>query len=85
AMQEADDLDMTKSCQSTDAIIDNQKEIPLFEAGDQSLSRIALENTIIEEASHEAEQLDRPVELFSSLEDIMPDQLLGFDKGQQDN
>ncbi|CAJ2665219.1 centromere-associated protein E-like isoform X4 [Trifolium pratense] len=85
--QEADGLDMTKSYQSTDAIIDNQKEIRLFEAGesDQSLSRIALENTIIEEASHEAEQLDRPVELFSSLEDIMPDQLLGFDKGQQDN
>ncbi|KAK2453055.1 protein MLP1 [Trifolium repens] len=85
--QEADDLDMTKSCQSTDANIDNQKGIPLFEAGesDQSLSRIALENTITEEAFHEAEQLDRPVELISSFEDIMPDQLSGFDKGQQDN
>jgi len=68
-MQEADDLGMTKSFQSTDAIIDDQKEIPLFEAGgsDQSLPGIALQNAITEEASHEAEQLDMPVELFSSL------------------
>ncbi|CAJ2674840.1 unnamed protein product [Trifolium pratense] len=82
AMQEADDLDMTKSCQSTDAIIDNQKEIPLFEAGesDQSLSRIALKNTIIEEASHEAEQLDRPdniVSVGTSLENLERDTLPG--------
>lgn len=68
-MQEADDLGMMKSFQSTDAILDDQKEIPLFEAGgsDQSLPGIALQNAITEEASHEAEQLDMPVELFSSL------------------
>ncbi|XP_024630980.1 protein MLP1 isoform X5 [Medicago truncatula] len=60
---------MMKSFQSTDAILDDQKEIPLFEAGgsDQSLPGIALQNAITEEASHEAEQLDMPVELFSSL------------------
>ncbi|CAL5206429.1 unnamed protein product [Lathyrus oleraceus] len=84
AMQEADDLDMAKSSQSTDAIIDDQKDIPLFEAseGDQSLSGITTENTIIKEASHEAEQLDRPVELFSSL-DIVSDKHSGSNKGQQ--
>ncbi|XP_058724776.1 uncharacterized protein LOC131596203 isoform X3 [Vicia villosa] len=86
-MQEADDLDMAKSCQSTHAIIDDQKEIPLFEASEsgQSPSGFALENTIIEEASHEAEQLDRPVELFSPLEDIVSDKNSGSDKGQQDD
>ncbi|XP_061362542.1 trans-Golgi network-localized SYP41-interacting protein 1 [Gastrolobium bilobum] len=71
--QEADGLDMKKSCQSTDAIIDGQKELPLFKVGesDQSLSVIALEKTRIgEEVSHEAEQLGKSVELFSSLEDI---------------
>ncbi|CAI8605805.1 unnamed protein product [Vicia faba] len=85
--QEADDLDMAKPCQSTDAIIDDQKEIPLFEAGesDQSLSGFALENTIIEEASHEVEQLDRPVELFSPFEDIVSDKNSGSDKGQHDD
>ncbi|CAK8570111.1 unnamed protein product [Lathyrus sativus] len=84
--QEADDLDMAKSCQSTDAIIDDQKDIPLFEAGegDQSLSGITTENTRIKEVSHEAEQLDRPVELFSSLEDIVSDKHSGSDKGQDD-
>ncbi|KAI5419725.1 hypothetical protein KIW84_043767 [Lathyrus oleraceus] len=82
--QEAVDLDMAKSCQSTDAIIDDQNDIPLFEAseGDQSLSGITTENTIIKEASHEAEQLDRPVELFSSL-DIVSDKHSGSSKGQQ--
>lgn len=86
-MQEADGLDVKKSCQSTDAIIDDQKELPLFEAGEseQSLSGIALENTRIEEASHEAEQPGKPVELFSSVEDIVSDKLSGSDKGQGDN
>lgn len=86
-MQEADGLDLTKSCQSTDVIIDDQKELPLFQAGEsgQPLSGIALENTTIEEASHEANQLDRPVELFFSVEDIVSDELSGSDKGQQDN
>ncbi|KAI5419285.1 hypothetical protein KIW84_043453 [Lathyrus oleraceus] len=81
--QEADELDKAKSCRRTDAIIDDQKDIPLFEAneGDQSLSGITTENTTIKEASHEAEQLDRPVELFSSL-DIVSDKHSGSDKGQ---
>ncbi|KAI5419290.1 hypothetical protein KIW84_043457 [Lathyrus oleraceus] len=81
--QEADELDMAKSCRRTDAIIDDQKDIPLIEAneGDQSLPGITTENTTIKEASHEAEQLDRPMELFSSL-DIVSDKHSGSDKGQ---
>ncbi|KAI5388699.1 hypothetical protein KIW84_074389, partial [Lathyrus oleraceus] len=81
--QEADELDMAKSCRKTDAIIDDQKDIPLFEASkdDQSLPGITTESTTIKEASHEAEQLDRPVELFSSL-DIVSNKHSNSDKGQ---
>ncbi|TKY58240.1 sporulation-specific protein 15 isoform X4 [Spatholobus suberectus] len=85
--QEADGLDMKESCQSTDAVIDGQKELPLSEVGesDQSLSGIALEKTKIEEASHEAEQLGKSIELLSSHKDIVSNKLSGFDKGQGDD
>ncbi|XP_027333482.1 centromere-associated protein E isoform X2 [Abrus precatorius] len=87
AMQEADGLDMKKSCQSIDAVIDGQKELPLSDVGksDQSPLGIALEKTKIEEEYLEAEQLDKSVELLSSLEDIVSDKLPGFDKGQGDH
>ncbi|KAL2584183.1 hypothetical protein AAZV13_14G114900 [Glycine max] len=67
-MQEADGLDMKKSYQSTDPVIDGQKELSLSEVGesDQSLSGIALEKIRVEEASHEAEQLRKSIELLSS-------------------
>lgn len=86
-MQEADGLDVKKSCQSTDVMNNDQKELPWVKDGesDHSLSGIAMENTRIEVASHEAEQLGEPVELFSSLENIMPDKLSGSDEGQADN
>ncbi|KAL2584179.1 hypothetical protein AAZV13_14G114900 [Glycine max] len=66
--QEADGLDMKKSYQSTDPVIDGQKELSLSEVGesDQSLSGIALEKIRVEEASHEAEQLRKSIELLSS-------------------
>ncbi|XP_057423267.1 trans-Golgi network-localized SYP41-interacting protein 1 isoform X3 [Lotus japonicus] len=85
--QEADGLDVKKSCQSTDVMNNDQKELPWVKDGesDHSLSGIAMENTRIEVASHEAEQLGEPVELFSSLENIMPDKLSGSDEGQADN
>ncbi|KAJ1425728.1 hypothetical protein SESBI_10802 [Sesbania bispinosa] len=53
------------------------QEFPLFKAGEgnQSLSGIALENTRHVEASLEAEQLGKPVELLSSLEDTASDKL----------
>ncbi|KAL2574158.1 hypothetical protein AAZV13_17G171400 [Glycine max] len=70
SMQEADGLDMKKSYQSTDAVIDGQKQLPLSEVGesDQYLSGIALDKTRVEEASHEAEQLGKSIELLSSHE-----------------
>ncbi|KAK7384853.1 hypothetical protein VNO78_30556 [Psophocarpus tetragonolobus] len=77
--QEADGFDMKKSYQSTDAMIGGQKEHPLSEVGesDQSISGIALEKTRIEEASHEAEQLGKSIELLSSNEEIVSDKLSG--------
>ncbi|KAL2974790.1 hypothetical protein AAZX31_14G123300 [Glycine max] len=61
---------MKKSYQSTDPVIDGQKELSLSEVGesDQSLSGIALEKIRVEEASHEAEQLRKSIELLSSHE-----------------
>ncbi|RDX78934.1 hypothetical protein CR513_40710, partial [Mucuna pruriens] len=78
---------MKKSCQSTDAVIDGQMELPLPKVGenDQSLSGIAFEKTRIQEASYEAEQLGKSIELLSPHEDIVSDKLSGFDKGQGDD
>ncbi|CAJ1972211.1 unnamed protein product [Sphenostylis stenocarpa] len=87
AMQEADGLVMKKFCQSTDGVNDGQRELCLSEVGkrDQSLSGIPFEKTIIEKASHEAEQLGKSIELLSSHKDIVSDKLSGFDKGQGDD
>ncbi|KAL2318260.1 hypothetical protein Fmac_032136 [Flemingia macrophylla] len=79
--QEANGLDMKKSCQGTDAVIDDQKELPLSEVG-QALSGITSEETRIEEESHEAKQLVKSIELLSSHQDIVSDKLSGFDEGQ---
>ncbi|XP_020227497.1 COP1-interactive protein 1 isoform X2 [Cajanus cajan] len=85
--QEADGLDMKKSCQGTEAFIDDQKELPLSEVGEsyQALSGITSEMTRIEEESHEAEQLVKSIELLSSHQDIVSDKLSGFDKGLGDD
>ncbi|XP_014504393.1 centromere-associated protein E isoform X2 [Vigna radiata var. radiata] len=84
AMQEADGLVMEKFCQTTDLVIDGQRELLLSEVGetDQSLPGISLEKARIEDASHEAEQLSESIELLSSQEDILSDKLSGFAEGQ---
>ncbi|KAK7260772.1 hypothetical protein RIF29_27069 [Crotalaria pallida] len=84
--QEPDGLDMKKSDQMTDALIDGEKKLPLFEVGvsDQSISGIALEDARIEEASHEAEQLGKSVEIVS-FRDTVSDYLSVSDKGQGDD
>lgn len=74
---------MEKSCLKTYAIIDDQKDIPLFEASEdnQSLPGITTDKTTFNEASYEAEHLDRPVKLFSSLA-FVSDKHSNSDKGQ---
>jgi len=86
-MQEADGLVMKKFGQSTDTVIDGQRELLLSEVAerDQSLLGISLEKARIEEVSHEAEQPSKSIELHSSHEDIVSDKLSGFDKGQGDD
>ncbi|KAK7293682.1 hypothetical protein RJT34_16555 [Clitoria ternatea] len=84
AMQEAVGLDMKKSCFSSDAMVDGQKEPHLFEVGesDKSLLGIASEETGIDERSHEAEEPGKSVELFSSPENIVSDEPSVSGKGQ---
>ncbi|XP_068471750.1 sporulation-specific protein 15 isoform X4 [Phaseolus vulgaris] len=86
AMQEADGLVTKKFCQSTDLVNDDQRQLLLSEVGesDQSLSGISLEKARIGEASHEAEQRSKSIELLSSHE-VVSDKLSGFDKGQRDD